>query len=236
MLNAAWPVSHSGQTPDHHPDICDDNHRPVGQQTAGGVEPRRPPGAAISDVIAWIEAGHPADPGHYHTATRDGATTPLGDDIAFTAQASKVACMTDSKHTAGALACLVDLTNPPPPPATAYGEWKGGWVDFDGTNLQVGSARGDPGPFINGNGPELANGDSVSFGDYRCRADQSGLFCVNYAHQSAARFSTAGIEPFGCLRSVPPPDGVGIAFSCSDVTMMVANSSLISSAGPPGTV
>ena len=171
-------------------------------------------GAAISDVIAWIEAGHPADPGQYHTAAREGATTSLGNDIAFTAQASKVDCMTDSKHTGGALACLVDLTSPPPRPATAYGEWKGGWVDFDGTNLQVGSARGDPGPFINGNGPELANGDSLSFGDYRCRADQSGLFCVNYAHQSAARFSTAGIEPFGCLRSAPPPDGVGIAFSC----------------------
>ena len=46
--------------------------------------------------------------------------------------------MTDSKHTGGALVCLVNLTNPPPPPATAYGEWKGGWVDFDGTNLQVG--------------------------------------------------------------------------------------------------
>ena len=125
----------------------------------------------------------------------------------------KVACMTDSKHTGGALACLVDLTNPPPRPETAYGEWKGGWVDFDGTNLQVGSARGDPGPFVNGNGPELANGDSLSFGDYRCRADQAGLFCVNYAHQSAVRFSTAGIEPFGCLRSVPPPDGVGTAFA-----------------------
>ena len=171
-------------------------------------------GAAISDVIAWIEAAHPADPGRYHTATRDGATASLGNDIAFSAQASKVACMTDSKHTADALACLVALTNPPPRPETAYGEWKGGWVDFDGTHLQVGSARGDPGPFINGNGPELANGDSVSFGDYRCRADQSGLFCVNYAHQSAARFSPDGIEQFGCLRSVPPPDGVGIAFSC----------------------
>jgi len=169
----------------------------------------------MSDVIAWIEAAHPADPARYHAATREGATTTLGNDIAFTAQASKVTCMTDSKHTDGALACLVTLSNPPPAPATAYGEWKGGWVNFDGANLQVGSARGDPGPFINGNGPELANGDSMSFGDYRCRADQSGLFCVNYAHQSAARFSTDGIQQFGCLKSVPPPDGVGTAFSCS---------------------
>jgi hypothetical protein len=171
-------------------------------------------GAAISDVIAWIEAGHPADPGGYHSATRDGSTTPLGNDIALSVQAGKVSCMTDSRHTGGALACLVALTNPPPRPDTAYGEWKGGWVDFDGTNLQIGSARADPGPFLNGNGPELANGDSLSFGDYRCRADDSGLSCVNYAHQSAVRFATTGIQPFGCLKSVPPPDGVGTAFSC----------------------
>jgi len=171
-------------------------------------------GAPISDVIAWIEAAHPADPGRYHNVTRDGVTTPLGDDIGFTAQAGKVACMTDAKHTGSAPVCLVKLTNPPPRPATAYGEWKGGWIDFDGTILQIGAARADPGPFINGDGPELANGDALSFADYRCRADQAGLFCVNYAHQSAARFSTAGVEPFGCLRPAPPPDGVGIAFSC----------------------
>lgn len=171
-------------------------------------------GAAISDVIAWIETGHPADPGRFHTATRDGATTPLGDDIAVSAMGGKVSCMTDAKHTGGALACLVTLTNPPPAPATAYGQWHGGWISFDGVNLQVGSARADPGPFLNGNGPELASGDSLSFGDYRCRADQTGLYCVNYAHQSAAKFSPAGIEPFGCLKSAPPPDGVGAAFSC----------------------
>ncbi|MGB8386842.1 hypothetical protein [Mycobacterium sp.] len=184
----------------------------VSKQSAPSTAPSA--GASISDVIAWIEAGHPADPGHYHTVTRDGVVTPLGDDIAFTGQAGKVACMTDAKHTGSAPVCLVDLSNPPPKPATAYGQWIGGWVDFDGTNLQVGAARGDPGPFINGNGPELANGDSLSFGDYRCRADQAGLFCVNYAHQSAAGFSTAGVRPFGCLRPAPPPDGIGIAFSC----------------------
>ncbi|HEY4042209.1 MAG TPA: hypothetical protein VGM32_10275, partial [Rhodopila sp.] len=191
----------------------------TGQSSAKPPAPSAAPaaGAAISDVIAWIEAGHPADPGRYHSATREGATTPLGNDIALTATAGSggtVSCMTDSKHTGDALACLVDLTNPPPRPDTAYGEWKGGWVDFDGTNLQVGSSRADPGPFLNGNGPELANGDSLSFGDYRCRADQTGLFCVNYAHQSAVRFAAAGIQPFGCLKSAPPPDGVGTAFTC----------------------
>ena len=187
--------------------------------TPSGSKPPAPSaapaaGAPISEVTAWIEVGHPADPGHYHSAIREGATTPLGDDIAFTAVTGKVSCMTDSKHTGGALVCLVKLTNPPPAPPMSYGEWQGGWVNFDGVNLQVGSSRADPGPFVNGNGSELANGDSLSFGDYRCRADQTGLYCVNYAHQSAARLSPAGIEPFGCLRSGPAPDGVGTAFTC----------------------
>ena len=54
----------------------------------------------------------------------------------------------------------------------------------------------------------------TTHGDYRCRADDSGLVCVNYAHQSAVRFAAAGIQPFGCLKPVPPPDGVGAAFGC----------------------
>jgi hypothetical protein len=186
------------------------------QASSKPAAPSTPPaaGAAISDVVAWIEAGHPADPARYHAVTRDGVTTQLGSNIAFTVPATKVACTTDSTHTGGALVCLVDLAKPPPRPDTAYGEWKGGWVDFDGTSLQIGAARGDPGPFVNGDGPELVSGDTLSYDDYRCRADQVGLFCVNYAHQSAARFSNAGIEPFGCLRSEPPPDGIGIALRC----------------------
>jgi hypothetical protein len=28
------------------------------------------------------------------------------------------------------------------------------------------------------------------------------------------RFAAAGIQPFGCLKSVPPPDAVGTAFTC----------------------
>lgn len=214
--------SHSGGGNSGQPQTTSPTPAGGSATTATGPASSKPPppaaapqaGAAISDVVAWIEAGHPADPGRYHSATRDGTATPLGDDIALSSQAGKVSCMTDAKHTAGALACLVQLTNPPPRPDTAYGEWKGGWVDFDGMNLQVGATRADPGPFVNGNGPELANGDSLSFGDYRCRADPAGLFCVNYAHQSAVRFAAAGIQPFGCLKSVPPPDGVGAAFRC----------------------
>ncbi len=196
--------SQSGQTPS--------STQTLSKPSAPSTPPA--PGAAISDVIAWIETGQPVDTGRYHAVTRDGVTTQLGSDVAFTVASGKVECMTDSKHTGGALTCLVDLASPPPRPETAYGEWKGGWADFDGMNLQIGAARGDPGPFVNGNGPELANGDSLAYDDYRCRADQGGLSCVNYAHQSAVRFSSSGIEQFGCLRSVPAPDGIGTAFSC----------------------
>lgn len=169
-------------------------------QTSGAPAPETP----IAAVITWIEAAHRADPARYQ----------LDGNVAFSASGGKAKCTTDAKHTAGLLSCLVDLTNPPPRPDTAYGEWKGGWVDFDGTNLQVGSARADPGPFLAGTGTQLTDGDSLSFGEFRCRADQAGLFCVNYAHQSAARFSAAGVQPYGCLRPVPPPDGVGLAFNC----------------------
>ncbi|WP_113964136.1 hypothetical protein [Mycobacterium shimoidei] len=169
-------------------------------------------GASISDVIAWIEAGAPTDVAGYHRATREGVTTDLGDDVAF--RVEKVSCMTDVKHTGGALACLVDLAHPPPRPTAVYGPWLGGWVDFDGASLQVGSSHADPGPFSRGDGPELPTGASLSFGDYRCRAGEVGVLCVNYAHRSAVRLAAAGVEHFGCLRSVPPPDGVAEKFSC----------------------
>ena len=178
------------------------------------TKPAQPPqpGAPIAAVVAWIEAGSPADAGAYHFAARDGQTTELGQDVAFVSGTTN--CMTDSRNADGALACLVDLADPPPQPADAYGEWKGGWVDFEGPTLEVGSAHGDPGRFTNGTGAELASGESLEFGDYRCRADPAGLFCVNYAHQSAARFSDAGIEAFGCLQKVTPPADIGFKFSC----------------------
>jgi hypothetical protein len=178
--------------------------------------PNKPPeaGAQIGALVAWVEAGSPADPAGYHVATRDGDTTQLGDDVAFTTPSGKTDCMTDSKSSKGALACLVDLVNPPPRPADAYGEWKGGWVDFDGMSAAVGSVHGDPGRFTAGTGAELAYGQSLAFGDYRCRSDAKGLFCVNYAHQSAVRLSDAGVEPFGCLKPATAPPQIGEMFSC----------------------
>jgi hypothetical protein len=172
------------------------------------------PGAQIGAVVSWIEAGTPADSAGYHVATRGGDSTQLGDDVAFTTPSGKTNCMTDAKYSEGALACLVDLVNPPPRPADAYGEWKGGWVDFDGMTAAVGSVHGDPGRFTAGSGAQLPYGQSLAFGDYRCRSDAKGLFCVNYAHQSAVRLSDAGVEAFGCLKPIAAPPQIGEMFSC----------------------
>ncbi len=178
--------------------------------------PAKPPeaGADIADVITFVEAGRPADVGQFHTATREGSTTQLGTDVAFTTPSGKTRCMTDSKHFGGALACLVDLTIPPLQPPDVYGQWKGGWVDYEGASIEIGSAHGDPGRFSYGTGPQLPYGNSLAFGDYRCRSDEVGLYCVNYAHQSAVRFSDEGIVPYGCLKKVTPPAGIGEKYSC----------------------
>jgi hypothetical protein len=170
-------------------------------------------GAPISDVIRWIEAGKRADAQTFHAATRDGAAVALGDEVAFVTAGTEANCVTNS-HLDGALSCLVKLTDPPPQPEAGDGVWKGNWVDFGGTSLDVGSTHGDPGPFVNGTGAELSAGQTLSFGDYRCRADAAGLFCVNYAYQSAVWMSAAGVEPFGCLQPATPPPGIGRHFSC----------------------
>lgn len=170
-------------------------------------------GAAIAEVVTWIEAGDPADAADYRSTTRDGETTELTDDVAFVTPSGSVNCMTASRFD-GALACLVELTDPPPRPTPGEGQWQGGWVDFPGATLQVGSAHADPGRFAAGTGAELGYGQSVAFGDYRCRSDRAGLFCVNYAHRSAAKFSDTGIETFGCLHEVTPAPDVGTEFSC----------------------
>lgn len=170
-------------------------------------------GVPIAEVIKWVAAAGPVDAAQYHVALRPGSTVQLGDDIAFTTP-SGTTCMTDAKHGTPGLACLVDLTDPPPQPPDVYGVWKGGWVDFDGAGVQVGSAHGDPGRFSNGQGPELPYDRSLSFGDYRCRTDETALFCVNYAHQSAVRFSAGGIDTYACARQLTPPAGIGVQYVC----------------------
>jgi hypothetical protein len=179
--------------------------------------PPGPPaaGAPIADVIAWIQAGVPADAAPYHSVTRDGTPTPLqNNDVAFTTPAAKTTCMTDSTFSNGDLACLLQLTNPPPRPQAIEGQWVPGWIEFDGMTVTVGSVHGDPGRFVYGDGPQLPYGKSLRFGDYQCRSDPTGLFCVNYAHQSAAWISDAGVAPFGCLEKIAPPPDIGEKFSC----------------------
>lgn len=188
--------------------------------TSSSAKPSSPPpeGAPIADVIGWIEAGRPVDVAGYHQATRDGESIDLIDDVAFTVPAAPrraTTCITDAGAADSALACVVDLVNPPPQPDDIYGEWKGGWVDFGGNTLRVGSAHGDPGRFVHGDGAELPDGSALSFGDYRCRADRVGLFCVNYAHRSAVLLRPDGIGTFGCLHPVPPPADAGKLFSCA---------------------
>lgn len=183
--------------------------------TARPSDPRTAPvpGTAIADVVAWIEAGTPADAGGYQSMTRDGASTPLNDGVAFTTAGTAANCVTN-RYRDGALACLVELTDPPPRPPGIETAWKNNWVDFDGTTIDVGSPHGDPGPFVDGTGAELPAGQSLAFGDYRCRADVAGLFCVDYAHQTAVRLAATGIEAFGCLQKATPPADIGIRFSC----------------------
>lgn len=171
-------------------------------------------GATIDQVITFIEQGAPADAASFHVAFRDGVTTALGDDTAFTAPSGAPSGNTQCMTTADGLTCLLDLTAPPPPPPDAEGVWKAGWVVFPGAELRVGALRGDPGPFIAGSGPELPTGHTLSIGDTRCRSDAAGLFCVNYAHRSAVLISADGVTPFGCLQPAPAPEGVGIAYRC----------------------
>ncbi|MCP2621508.1 hypothetical protein LTT02_00450 [Mycolicibacterium smegmatis] len=168
-------------------------------------------GTPMPQVIRWVEAGTLADVAGFHNATRDGETTDLGDDIAFVAAGAR--CVTE-KLAGGQLACLVTEGDLPSKPSDVEGNWVAGWVDFAGPTVDVGSLHGDPGLFTYGDGAELTAGQSLAFGDYRCRADASALVCVNFAHQSGIRLDDKGVAPLGCLRPVNPPVGVGRQFSC----------------------
>lgn len=170
------------------------------------------PGATAAEAIGWVEAAPPVDGQDFGVALRNGTSTPLDGDVAFTTP-SGISCMTDTRHGSPALACLVDLVAPPAQPPDVYGVWKGGWVDFDGASVQVGSAHGDPGRFSAGQGAPLPLGGSLAFGDFRCRADTTVLVCANYTRKTAVRYSDDGVDALGCTRQTPPA-GIGIQFSC----------------------
>ncbi len=169
--------------------------------------------ASVAEAIAWVESAPPVDGADFQVALRNGTSTLLGEDVAFTTP-SGTSCMTDTRRGSAALACLVDLIDPPPQPPGIYGVWKGGWVDFDGASVQVGSAHGDPGRFSVGQGPPLPQGGSLSFGDFRCRSDAAALVCVNFARQTGVRYSDDGIDVYGCAREISPPAGIGVQYTC----------------------
>ena len=168
----------------------------------------------IDAVITWIEAGTPENPDSFRVAFRDGVTTQLGERFAFVAPSGPPHSTTQCMAGDGALSCLLELTSPPPAPAQAEGMWQPGWIEFSGTDLTVGSLRGDPGPFASGTGTELADGRSLAFGDNRCRSDSAGLYCVNYAHRSAVRIAADGVSPFGCLAEAAPPPESTAHYRC----------------------
>lgn len=170
------------------------------------------PDAEIGEVISRIEEGEPAAAEDFSTVTRDGTDTSLDGGIGFTTDT--VSCISTPKYRDGMLACLVDLKQPPPRPPDVFTVWKGNWVDFDGRSVEIGSQRGDPGPFVDGDGAELPDGASIAFGDFRCRTDTDAVLCVNYAERSAVRMSADGVDGFGCLAATEAPAGIGIRLSC----------------------
>lgn len=172
------------------------------------------PGSPIGAVAAWIDAGTPVEAGDFHSATRDGEMTPLPDGVAFSLPGGAAKCMTDPALGTDSMSCLLTVSNPLPQPIGQEGHWVPGWVDYDGGTVLVGALRADPGPFGAGAGPELSYGSALKFGDFRCRADQTGLFCMNYARQTAVRLSADGVTPFGCLQRVDAPVVVGAKYGC----------------------
>jgi len=188
---------------------------PTTTTTKTPVELPEPVAGTPYDAVAqWISKGAPVDVTNFHAATsQDGQKTDLGDNVAFKIPSGKTRCMTDNIQP-GTLSCLVNLTNPPKKPADTEGNWVPGWTDFSGQQVTVGGLHGDPGPFQSGDGNPLDYGGRLTFGEFSCRSETSGLFCANTRAKSAIRISDAGIEPFGCLKEATPTEGNGSEFSC----------------------
>jgi hypothetical protein len=111
-----------------------------------------------------------------------------------------------------ALVCLPPLRESPKKPQ-APGQWEGNWVTFDGASITVGSFHGDPGLFNDGSGKPLNYGNTVSFGDYQCRSDPTGLYCVSHPHHSGLAMSST-LTTYGCVEQKKHSEFVGRQFNC----------------------
>jgi hypothetical protein len=181
----------------------------------------QPPGphASPAALAVWIKAGTPVNPKDFHTVSERGTTTALNDpaDVAFRPPGTDdgnenlSGCATAFSYSSE-LNCLPGLRERPPKPDVP-GEWISGWVTFDGAKITVGSLHGDPGPFNNGVGKPLNYGDTITFGDFQCRSDPTGIYCVSRSHHSGLAMSTA-LTPFGCVRLPIHPRYVGEQFMC----------------------
>lgn len=176
------------------------------------------PHASVESVTRWIEAGDPVDAEGFRTVDQDGVPAQLSQrEVAFRAPGDlgpRVigGCITAFKYKVP-LSCLPGIRNAPPRPPDLPGQWIAGWVSFDGATVTVGSRHGDPGPFSEGVGLPLEYGKRLKFGDYQCRSDQKGLYCVNYPHRSAIRMSEE-LEVYGCTKRAAPPRGIGVQYDC----------------------
>lgn len=173
------------------------------------------PGSPLPAVIAWVDAGRPVDTTPYHVGHSPDGTTDLRRDIAFSSPSGKITCVTDEQDSFEGLTCTVDLVNPPPRPQENEGNWIGGWVEYTGVRVGIGSFHGDPGPFIRGKGDALPYGSVIGYRDYRCRMDVDGLTCVNPSTKSGVLMSSAGVVGFGCLHETSAAgDYSGRLFRC----------------------
>ncbi|WP_078322305.1 hypothetical protein [Mycobacteroides chelonae] len=176
------------------------------------------PEASVESVTRWIEAGAPVDAEEFRTVDQDGAPSQLSEgEVAFRSPGELGpriigGCITAFKYKMP-LSCLPGIHNAPPRPPDLPGQWISGWVSFDGATVTVGSLHGDPGPFSEGVGLPLEHGKRLKFGDYQCRSDLKGLYCVNYPHHSAIRMSDE-LEVYGCTRRATPPRGIGVQYDC----------------------
>lgn len=175
-----------------------------------------PSTTSMNALAAWINEGIADDPANFHDTLLDGVPTPLSSegDVAFRQPGTvrgreSLGCISSK----GMLTCMPPLSSPVRKPTKVVDHWVGNWMEFDGSTITVGGIHGDPGVFIDGSGKPLAFGHTLAFGDYKCRSDLTGMYCVNLPKRTGFRFSNT-ITPYGCTQ-VEVPRGSGAKFKCA---------------------